>query len=133
MKLNFISFLPGVVWLIVTIVLLVMPNSDIPQSSFFDLVHFDKWVHIGMFGLLMLLWCFPFFNSNFKWKRILLTIGLSVVGYGVIMEFIQRLFTTDRDFDYTDMLADGVGVFIAGVWLNYRYKIKSRKQKNKPL
>src|SRR3954454_5356595 len=63
-KPKIISFLPAFIWLIITFILLVLPGSDIPKAPIFNLVYFDKWVHIGMFGVLMLLWGYPFFKTN---------------------------------------------------------------------
>jgi VanZ family protein len=123
------SFIPAAVWLIITFILLTLPGSDIPKSNFFDLVYFDKWVHIGMFGLLMILWSYPFIKAERATKKTLFLIGGLIIAYGVSMEFVQKYFAVERSFDVFDMLADSVGVFIGWLWLTKRFQSKI----NKPL
>ncbi len=106
----------------VTIVLLTMPGSDIPKGPVFDLPDFDKLVHIGMFGLLNLLISFPFIKTVKASIRLFFIIALAVLLYGVVMEFVQKYFTVDRNFDILDMAADGTGSFIAYGWVVFRYK-----------
>lgn len=126
-KPKIVAFIPAVLWLTVSIVLLVIPGSDIPQAPFFEIIYFDKWVHIGMFGLLMLLWCFPFLKEGLRAKNLFIIIGICVITYGVLMEFIQRYFVKDRSFDVTDIIADTAGVLIVWFWLTY--KLKNQKAK----
>ena len=110
-----------------TFVLLVLPGSDIPKASFFDLIYFDKWVHIGMFGILMLLWSYPFFKTNIASVYPFIIIAACVILYGIIMEFVQKFFAFDRSFDLFDILADSVGCLLAFWLLAHRLKkIKGR-------
>ena len=127
MKHKIISFLPASLWLITTFILLVLPGSDIPKASLFDLIYFDKWVHIGMFGILMLLWCYPFFKTNIASVNLFIIIATCIILYGIIMEFVQKFFAIDRSFDLFDLLADSAGCLLALWWLTYRLrKIKAR-------
>src|SRR6266487_1570311 len=113
MKPKFISFLPALVWLIITFTLMVMPASDIPQAPIFDIIYFDKWVHIGMFGILTLLWSYPFLRSATASRNLFTSIAICAILYGIFMEFVQKFFTSDRSFDYFDILADTVGCLLA--------------------
>src|SRR2546423_6904651 len=81
-----IYFIPGVLWLAITVVLLVIPGSDIPKATFFDLIYLDKWVHIGMFGILALLWCYPFRQTKTASVKTFTIIAICVISYGVLME-----------------------------------------------
>ena len=105
-------FVPAVMWFIVTTILLTLPENDLPHSSLFDLPYFDKYVHLVMFFLLTTLFCFPF--STIKTRRSSITavfvrIALYVILYGIIMEFVQKFFTSTRSFDVVDILFDSVG------------------------
>lgn len=60
-----------------------------------------------------------------------LIIALTAILYGVAMEFVQKYFTIDREFDVNDMLADAVGA--AGGYFFFRFIVWKLKQKNKPL
>jgi VanZ family protein len=121
-KPKFISFLPALIWLIITFILLVMPGSDIPQAQIFDLIYFDKWVHVGMFGLLTILWGYPFFKTNIASTNLFTKITVCVILYGVLMEFVQKFFAFERSFDFLDILADSIGCLLALWWLIHRFK-----------
>ena len=109
-----------------------MPGSDLPEEPFFEIIYFDKWVHIGMFGILTFLWCFPFLKSKNGSVKLFLLIALCSIIYGVLMEFVQKYFAFERDFDLLDIIADSVGSILALIWLFYFLR---RKQSviNKPL
>ena len=90
-----------------------MPGNDIPKSDLFSLIYFDKWVHIGMFGLLTVLWCYPFIKANKGSTKLFAQISFCVILYGIAMEFVQKYFAIDRSFDLFDILADMVGSLLA--------------------
>jgi len=115
-------FIPAIIWLIISFILLTLPGSDIPKASFLDLIYFDKWVHIGMFGLLTILWCYPFFKTTMASRIFFLRITLIIISYGILMEFVQKFFASERSFDITDMIADAVGAIIAFFWVARRQK-----------
>ncbi len=113
MKLRFILFIPAIIWFIITTVLLVLPGPDIPTISFLDIIYFDKWVHAGLFGGLTLLFSYPFLKANRAAKKLLIYIAILSALYGVALEYVQKYAAIERDFDYFDMLADGVGCLIS--------------------
>ena len=105
-----------------------MPAADIPSAPIFTTVYFDKWVHAGLFGMLVLLTCFPFFSSKYASLSLFIKITLGCVLYGVAMEFVQKYCTTDRDFDVLDMAADATGAVISCAIINVRYRRYVRKR-----
>lgn len=105
-----------------------MPNNDIPSAHFFDIIYFDKWVHAGIFGLLVILLCWPFFKTKYASLPLFIKITIGAITYGVAMEFVQKYLTTDRDYDVLDMVADAVGAIIACALVNWRYKKFVKKQ-----
>ncbi len=121
MKPKATSFLPASILFIITFVLLVLPGSDIPKASIFDAIYFDKWVHIGMFGLLTVAWCHPFLKSGAGSKKIFWVVALAAIAYGIAMEFVQKYFAYQRSFDLFDMVADSVGsivgFYLMTLWL----------------
>jgi VanZ family protein len=135
-KPKIVGFIPALLWLIITIILLTLPGSDIPQAPFFEIIYFDKWVHIGMFGILMLLWSYPFLKDQIRAKNAFAIVGVSIICYGVLMEFVQKYFTYERSFDISDIMADAAGVIIVWFWLIQKLrKTKDSKSTeiNKPL
>lgn len=106
-----------------------MPNADIPTASFFDLIYFDKWVHAGIFGLLVWLISFPFFKTDYVSLSLFIKITVAVIFYGIAMEFVQKYLTTDRDYDTWDMVADSVGAILACISINAIHKRWTKKRR----
>lgn len=97
-------------WLIICTVLLCMPGSAFPESSWLDNIPlFDKWVHIGMFAIMTFLICKVSMALGHTTKNTLLLIALLCFVYGVLMEFVQHYWIPYRSFDAWDMVADGAG------------------------
>ena len=119
------SLLPGILWLIISTVLLTLPGSALPKEDFFDKVYFDKWVHIGMFAIMVLLWCWAMlkYADPGSLKRIFFFMALIWLGYGIVMEFVQLYFIKNRSFDIGDIAADAVGSF-AGLFYSMKRYIK---------
>ncbi len=109
-------FLPAVLFFLITILLLTLPGSSFPRSHFFDIAYFDKWVHIGLFGILCFLFSYPITlqsitdNKKKYWFWVILFLG---IGYGILMEFVQKYWVVNRSFDLLDMVADAIGSSLA--------------------
>jgi VanZ family protein len=119
-------FLPATVYFIVTVVLLTLPGNSFPKSHLFDIPYFDKWVHIGLFGLLCFLFSFPirdFSISNSQKRNYFLLITLIGIGYGISMEFVQKYWIPNRSFELMDIVADCVGCLLALVFSLLRLHI----------
>jgi hypothetical protein len=108
-------------WWIIMCILFFLPGSAFPGENWLSKIYFDKLVHIGLFAVLLFLW-----RSAFDWELpnynlVLLFLALL---YGLAVEFIQRYFVSNRDFDLYDVLADTIGAMIGlAIWLaSYRKK-----------
>ena len=112
----------AIVWSSLITILFFLPGSALPKENWLGDIYFDKWVHFGFFAVLLFSWAAAF-EVRSKWMWLL----LAAIVYGAAVEFIQRDWVPNRDFDLYDLLADTLGA-IAGlvVWLRV-YK------KNKPL
>lgn len=110
-------FAPAILWIIMIMVLCTLPNKDIPSNSFFEEIHFDKFVHFGLFGGIVL-----FLSLGIYWQKKYispLTLSILVIvsaSYGLAIEFIQKYWCIGRSFDIYDVVADTLGA-IAGVWV----------------
>ena len=108
-------------WTIMTIALLCIPGSALPgDGSFFNIPHFDKIVHVGLFGGIVLFWgsYYAFRKvqpANWRMLAMLWTI-LSIV-LGVVLEYVQFYFIPQRSFDRGDIVADTAGAIIALLFL----------------
>ena len=122
LKLRLISFIPAIVWLAISFKLLTMPAEEFPKEDFFDLIYFDKWIHIGMFALLMVLFSYPFLKTQKGIRTIFYVIMLLCITYGVSMEFVQKYFIPSRSFDFLDIVADLVGSYVGYLFLKYQLR-----------
>ncbi len=115
---KFVAYIPVVTWFLLTTFLLVIPGSDLPKDPFLEAIYFDKWVHIGLFGLLTIFGCYPSLKNN-NYKKTFIRITVAVIVYGIVMEFIQKYFTEGRSFDITDIIADAVGAILGYFFIIY--------------
>ena len=131
MKVRFVSLLPAVAWFITIFILLTLPGKDIPKDDWLQAIYFDKWVHTGLFAVLVFLFCFPLSKLYSYQSSLYILIVMLAIVYGIAMEYVQKYFTKDRSFDVTDMLADAFGTFLG--YLLFRFISRRISQKNKPL
>jgi len=114
---------PPLAWFIITTILLCLPGSAFPKQHWFDKIWLDKWIHVGLFALMVFLWCRAIVPRLQKKTRAFRQIAFYFFLYGIVMEFIQKYFIPNRSFDIGDIIADGVGC-IAGLFLSVRLYIK---------
>lgn len=127
MKRSWLFLLAATTWFIIATVLFTLPGTDFPKEDWLDKIWFDKWVHIGIFILLVVLWCLAWKSlkqnriTSANLKRAFWTIAILFIAYGVAIEFIQKYFIPFRSFDVTDMIADSIGSFIGVIFSIRRY------------
>jgi VanZ family protein len=127
MRIAFKKFIPGIAWFFILLVLICLPGSEIPTVSWLNKIYFDKWVHVGVFALLALLFCWPFYNSSFNKKERLhyfIKIAIATCIWGLTTEFIQKYFVPGRAFDLLDWTADSLGALF-GFWFSRKKFIRS--------
>jgi VanZ family protein len=105
------DFFPAIVWLLACTVLLSLPGNMIGSGS--RIPYFDKWVHIGLFGMLGFLWMLPFLLYRPGKRRGLVLVVSGLIVYGLLMEFFQLYFIPGRSFEIMDVMADTAGVLFA--------------------
>jgi len=119
------AFLPAIAWFILSLVLLTLPGSQLPKEDWFDKIELDKFVHVFLFGVLVLLWYRPWkpvWNKAFL--KTALIISFIAFDYGVAMEFVQKYFVPNRSFDGWDIVADGIGSMIPYFWMKRRVRLE---------
>ena len=97
-------------------VLFFLPGSVLPKEGWVSKIYFDKWVHIGFFAVLLLLWLWGLMPG----KNGVVWLLVAAVLYGITVEFIQDRFIPNRSFDLGDWAADITGSFV-GLWFWDRY------------
>jgi VanZ family protein len=101
-----------------------LPGATFPKKDWLDSIWFDKWVHIAMFAIMVVLWCRGLSvhkGGQVKTKRLFIIAASLCLAYGAGMEFVQEYFVSRRSFDYGDIIADGVGSVSGLVWSVMRY------------
>jgi len=114
-KKNFIyknSLVLLITWWAVIFILCATPGHFIPSVHWLEMLSFDKWVHAGMFLVLIAL----FFMVNIKHKQKKALIYLYVVlgvFYGMALEWMQANLFSNRSADWQDIIANTFGCLIA--------------------
>jgi len=113
---------PAIVWLIISTVLLTLPGSSFPKEDWLSKICFDKWVHIGMFAIMVFLCCWAVMKmGKSNLKKLFLIVTILSLAYGIGMEFVQKYFISNRSFDGVDIVADAVGCTIGFLYSWRRY------------
>jgi hypothetical protein len=94
-----------ILWAVVVFGLHAMPSNTFPKISFWQNLGPDKLLHAFMFFIASSLALFS------GWSR--MKSAVIWICAGVLLEYYQFYFTTDRSFDWFDVMADTTGVFIA--------------------
>lgn len=118
MRIQINTFWPAVFGLIVATMLFCLPGEEFPEASWLEDIQLDKLVHIGLFFVLVVLWCLPSassINNRHRLNRVYAWITFAFLVYGVAIEFIQRDFVPHRSFDFFDIVADGIGCVVGFV------------------
>ena len=102
-------------WTLIILILCGMPGKDVPHISFLELLQFDKFVHAGIFFVLIVLSIRGFllqskflFLQNFP-KTFAF---IYCVCYGGGLEIMQGTIFTDRTADIYDFIANSFGCTI---------------------
>jgi VanZ family protein len=111
----------AIAWTAFIFLLLTMPSAGIPDTGLLRIPYVDKIAHIILFGGFVIFWSYGLSHgrnqeSMYKLFRNLFLIS---VGYGILMEFVQSIFTK-RAFEVMDMIADAAGACIAWILLKFR-------------
>lgn len=118
-------YLVAILFFFFSFYLLTIPGNDLPQVGFFDKIPlFDKWVHIGMFGILTFLFTLASKSPVQHKKSLRIWIALGALVYGIAMEYVQKYCVANRSFDVTDILADGTGCLLAYLFTGWLWRNK---------
>lgn len=113
------KFIPAILWLVVVLILIMIPGKQLPESEFLFEINFDKFVHVGIFGLLAVLFSWPFYKTAIpKNKKILyfIIIALSTSAFGYTTELMQKYWAQGRSYSLMDWLADSGGALGAFIF-----------------
>jgi len=127
MNIRIKSFWPGIIMLVMATVLFCLPGKEFPEQDWFAKIYLDKWIHVGVFALLVALWTLPFIYQIEELKRLRVLffwVMLCFIFYGIAIEFIQGWFIPYRTFGVDDIIADTIGCGLGYFWTRRRAKIE---------
>lgn len=110
----------GLVYTFLITVAFLSPATDVPKVQ---IPYLDKLVHILIHLGLCLIWLF-FTFSNDKYHISIKSVVVVLVicfSYGITIEAAQHWFTTSRQFDLLDVLANVAGSLL-GLWSFYKVR-----------
>jgi VanZ family protein len=99
-------------WALLIFALCSMPGRFIPTASWLELLSFDKWVHAGIFFILVSLFCLGVMVHGQSFYFILLFCFCSIV-YGGLLEIMQAKVFSERSADWQDFVANSFGCLMA--------------------
>ena len=128
LKKNILTIVFAAIWFLLVTSLLCIPGTKFPKIDWQDKIWLDKWIHIFLFMILVILWSKAYSHSTQSGGRKIF-FKIMVVGcfYGIAMEFVQKYFIPFRSFDFGDIIADGIGC-VAG----YYFSVKKFLQEKNP-
>ncbi len=106
------AYRPAWIWALVILILTLSPGKFIPKVDYWSIISLDKYVHISIFFIQVLL-----VLRGAKVLRMLTTRNYFIyatigTAYGIGIELIQQ-FIPLRSFEMNDMLANMVGAVLA--------------------
>jgi hypothetical protein len=112
MKPTFKYYGPAILWALFILVLCSWPIGKVAGSPLF-FAGFDKFVHCGLFFVLTVFCCTGFIRIK-KLHRLpyspAFIITLIAIGYGLLIEVLQKYIFTWRGFEWNDLFADTIGI-----------------------
>jgi hypothetical protein len=119
------KFIPGIAWFFLILILICLPGSKIPTvETWLNDIYFDKWVHTGLFAVLVILFIYPVSKLSIPQpvkKNTAIKIAIAAGLWGLTTELIQKFFVPDRSFDAFDLGANTLGVLAAYIWCRKKY------------
>jgi len=105
----------AVIWFLLVTTLLCIPGTKLPKITWQDKIWLDKWVHIFLFMILVILWSKAYSHkkdTHSGSRKIFLQIMITGIVYGIAMEIVQKYFIPFRSFDFGDIIADAIGCVV---------------------
>jgi hypothetical protein len=119
---------PAIGWFTLCTILLCLPGSRFPKHNWLSQIQFDKWIHISLFSILVVMLCWGHWSRSPKESSrstaFALFAGLATA-YGIAMEYVQEGLIPHRSFDRGDIWADAAGAVMGGWFAGWRFRKKT--------
>lgn len=115
----------GIIWFLLILLMGLTPGESMPLTHVWDFLSFDKVAHFIVFAILCFLLILGFSKQYtflfIRFNAVSLAIGISFT-YGLLIELGQTLIP-DRGLEFSDILANSLGVFAGWLVFYLIYKI----------
>ena len=117
-------FWAALAWTAAITVSCLLSADTVDKVSLINIPHKDKIAHFVFYFVFTLLWSKYFRSLHRDGKKARLMVFLFAVGWGILIEFCQMLFTEQRSADTLEALANITGSITAiiAIWLYRRNK-----------
>lgn len=115
--------------LIIFLTVISLKESD---GFLLDLIPFtDKILHLSAYIVLTFLWSkyLVLAFSKVTENKILITVAILLLIYGIIIEVLQSKLTTTRMLEFTDVVANFIGIVFGVIIFKYISKLKLKSNK----
>jgi len=86
----------------------LLPPNDLPQIPLFPGA--DKIIHFMMYFIFSILSCWALRVEKHYYRLFFIVVGN--IGWGILMEYIQRTMHVGRSFSWYDTFANSLGVMV---------------------
>jgi VanZ family protein len=105
-----------------TLLILILSLSKVSIESPIKINSLDKYLHFSAYFILTICWFFALRKYS---KKIVIT--LTIILFGIMVEFLQDWLTSNRVKDIYDALANSIGVIIAAFLYKYIHQYISKQ------
>ena len=102
----------SVLWAILIFVLCATPGQYLPSEKWLELIGFDKLIHASIFFILLSL-AFLKAVKHQQSPFVFMMCFIFIFFYGVVLEFMQANYFSNRSADFYDIAANTAGCVIA--------------------
>ena len=109
---KFLLFIIALLWTGIVAYFCLVESSEIPTINIANL---DKWIHTFFHFVFTLVW-FLFLRKQLQYNNVIKPLFYSLLFsliFGILIEFMQQLFTTTRSGDFFDFIANAIGAILA--------------------
>ncbi|MBK7149023.1 MAG: VanZ family protein [Bacteroidetes bacterium] len=110
---------PSILWAVFILLLCLTPGSTLPS---FNLFQVDKLAHLVVYAILAMLLYYGWKNQSafpYLHRQVFVKILAGTFCYGLAIEYMQALFTVDRQYDFDDAIANSVGALVGSLLVIY--------------
>lgn len=113
-------WIPAISWAALIFALYSAPGSDFPDLDGWSFLRIDKIAHFVIFSIFFVVLKVAFLKEG-KVRKVWLKVSVVAWIYGFSLEVIQGAVFVDRYFEWSDLLANFLGVLLGDVIFRFIY------------